>query len=420
MRRYRRTERRRLAAYARIGVDPLVASDQDLDAAEDRAQSQAAGFEGVRSYLIRDTGQRSALALGTDQVCERASLTCSTISARSGCDSRSIGFSPLANLLALTGGLGELTEDEFIDLLRQVVPMIASDRATDIHSVLDSYQRLRRKRQRTRDEILLLERVRRKFRESRGELGAAAEGILERAGAGELEPAIEQGLLEIEPLITGDEFDIEEMLRTFVDRLADVLAGQRMYPLFDDATGDLLSAHIAKGLFNPSPGAVDRGKQVGAASHFLSQLPAFPKATVSEVLDIRSDLREPLVRFRAAVVEIGERIRTGAPGSEFRDEVQDIYVRQVLPALQEIEELTRDNAYMKVLLGEVLMDGKTILTGLIAMGVARSVDVPELAAAGVASAVAAAKAGFAKHQQQKQISRHQFYFLYRTDHLLSR
>jgi RNA polymerase sigma-70 factor (ECF subfamily) len=33
MRRYRRTERRRLAAYTRIGVDSLVASDPDLDAA---------------------------------------------------------------------------------------------------------------------------------------------------------------------------------------------------------------------------------------------------------------------------------------------------------------------------------------------------------------------------------------------------
>jgi DNA-directed RNA polymerase specialized sigma24 family protein len=36
MRRYRRTERRKLAAYARIGVNPLVASDSDLDAAEDQ------------------------------------------------------------------------------------------------------------------------------------------------------------------------------------------------------------------------------------------------------------------------------------------------------------------------------------------------------------------------------------------------
>jgi RNA polymerase sigma factor (sigma-70 family) len=43
LRRHRRTERRMLAAYAKTGADPLVAADQELDAAEDRAEAEAAG-----------------------------------------------------------------------------------------------------------------------------------------------------------------------------------------------------------------------------------------------------------------------------------------------------------------------------------------------------------------------------------------
>jgi RNA polymerase sigma factor (sigma-70 family) len=43
LRRHRRTERRRLAAYAKTGVDPVVPFDPALDAAEDRAEAEAAG-----------------------------------------------------------------------------------------------------------------------------------------------------------------------------------------------------------------------------------------------------------------------------------------------------------------------------------------------------------------------------------------
>jgi RNA polymerase sigma factor (sigma-70 family) len=43
LRRHRRTERRKLAAYAKSGVDPVVAFDPALDAAEDRAEAEAAG-----------------------------------------------------------------------------------------------------------------------------------------------------------------------------------------------------------------------------------------------------------------------------------------------------------------------------------------------------------------------------------------
>jgi RNA polymerase sigma-70 factor (ECF subfamily) len=41
LRRYQRTERRKLAAFARTGADPVVAFDPALDAAEDRAQAEA-------------------------------------------------------------------------------------------------------------------------------------------------------------------------------------------------------------------------------------------------------------------------------------------------------------------------------------------------------------------------------------------
>jgi len=63
MRRYRRTERRKLAAYARIGVDPLVASDPDLDAAEDRAQSQGAGPVLAQALAALRPGDRDVLLL---------------------------------------------------------------------------------------------------------------------------------------------------------------------------------------------------------------------------------------------------------------------------------------------------------------------------------------------------------------------
>ena len=87
-------------------------------------------------------------------------------------------------------------------------------------------------------------------------------------------------------------------------------------------------------------------------------MPAFPQASISDVLDIRDRLRPPLAQFRAAMVEIERLVDSAAHEEGFRAEVQEVFVEKVAPALQEIEERIKDDRYLRQLTGVVVGDAK--------------------------------------------------------------
>lgn len=327
-------------------------------------------------------------------------------------------YSPVATMLAMTAGLAELSERDRISFLRQVVPIVAGQDSGSTLEALDLYEQLRRKRNRTREEIVAAERFRRELDRNWHKLRSVIERTLEQAGADQLVAAMEAGLLTVDPILSGDDFDFEEFLRAFVDKLADLLTASLSYPLFDDSAGGLVQAHVAEGLIVPTEGARGRGKQVTAASEFMSRLPAFPAASIQEVLGIRDELKDPLTRFRAGMVEIANMIEAAPFEEGFQDEVQDIYVEKVGPALADIEDAVRRNAYLRQLLGSAVADVKTILTGVITLGVAQTADLSPLIAAGAATATATIQAAWNKHVEAGRIRQQQLYFLYRTQDLL--
>lgn len=243
--------------------------------------------------------------------------------------------------------------------------------------------------------------------------------LLTSAGADALIPAIEDGLLEIDPIASGEEFSVEIWMQQFIDALAAALADGVSYPLFDDATGSLVGAHIAEGLIEPTALSNARGKQVTAASGLMSRLPAFPKASVEEILDIRRELAKPLIGFRAGMIKMARMMEQPFYEEGFQEEVEQAYVEHVAPALAEIGETVESNKYLKRLLGETIGDMKTIVTGVLTLGLTRAVDLPPLIAAGAAVLTAAAAAAWEKSKETKRISAQQFYFLYRTQELLS-
>jgi hypothetical protein len=202
-------------------------------------------------------------------------------------------------------------------------------------------------------------------------------------------------------------------------KLEALLTSHTAYPLFDDDTGGLVEAGIATGLIAPLGGALDRGKQVGAATAHMYELPAFPGASVSEVIDIRVELLEPLVRFRTGVQEIADDIEADLLNDSFEEEVHEQYVAKVAPAVQEIRELIQQNRYLRQLLREVVTDGKTVLTGLLTLGVATIAHIPALIAAGAAAGQAAAEAAVRARQARDAARQRHFYILYRVQESLA-
>jgi hypothetical protein len=207
------------------------------------------------------------------------------------------------------------------------------------------------------------------------------------------------------------------MIAVFVEKLGDILSGGITYPLFDDRAGDLIRAGIAEGLFAPSASALHRGRVVGAASEFMHYLPAFPPASVAEILDVRRELQRPLVRFRAAMVQIGRTINAASHEEEFRSEVERIYREEVGPAIEELRDAVETNKYLWRLVGQTLKEDlpKWLGAGVLALAVTPTKHVDDLIVAGATVAQPAVRAAWEKIVSSRAIRRHQYYFLYETD-----
>lgn len=86
----------------------------------------------------------------------------------------------------------------------------------------------------------------------------------------------------------------------------------------------------------------------------------------------------------------------------------------------EIEEQVRANSYLWVLVGEVVGDSKTLLAGVLGVGLAHAADVSQLVVGGVAAAGhAMTKAAWERQARGRNLSKHELYFLYRTEQLLA-
>ncbi|MDP9403975.1 MAG: hypothetical protein M3P85_11780 [Actinomycetota bacterium] len=156
-----------------------------------------------------------------------------------------------------------------------------------------------------------------------------------------LDLAVDSGLLEITGWTDeGPEFGEGE--QSYVDRASEEVFEYEpgVVPMFDPGADLNRSAYWGDGV-------EVRSRQSDVASRLLRSLPAFERATVDEVLDMRDELRGPVVRLRKFVDTVGE----AAPSEvEAFDEYLDGLVRtEVDPALAELDELVRQDSYMRKL-----------------------------------------------------------------------
>jgi hypothetical protein len=344
-------------------------------------------------------------------------------------------ISPVATLLQAAVDVGA-NEDLTMALVRQLGPTL-DPRTVEAFAL---YDELNRKRHPTREEKRHIAMFRDLLAQSSEELLAKSREMLAKAGADELMPAIDAGLVQVDPVLRGSDDTVAAVAssvasaagveaandaliaESFMARLRDLLRDPFAYPLFDEMVGEIVRSHVAEGLFEVGAVTTRRGKQVSAASRLIETLPSFPAASIGEILDIRQELAAPLTNFRAAVAEMERLIQSAAYDADFAAEVEDLYMEKVAPALQEIAELVRDNSYLRQLMRAGVGDAKSILTGVLTMGVTAVAGVPYLAAAALATGIPAAAAALrgvlATKSAAREIEGHHLFFLYRTEELL--
>jgi hypothetical protein len=330
-------------------------------------------------------------------------------------------FSPVAALLQSAAAVG-LNPDLLLALVREVGHLFTDEIAGN----LATYDDLVARKHKTRKEMQTIIGLRKILIEGGRELVAVVDGMVEKAGGMELIPAIQAGLLTFDPLVREEEVDVSDddlVFHAFIARLREVLVARHAYPLFDKQVGGLVHAAAAESAFELGRVPTRRGKQVSAAAHFMQWLPAFPEATVQEIIGIRDELRDPLVRFRAAVIDMESTIECAAHDPDFQAEVEEIFHVRVAPALLEIRERVEDNSSIRALAEVAITDGKGILTAAMTFGMTAHADLSHLVAAAldvtIPVGVAVGRAALAQKKVAREIERdHQLFMLYKTNALL--
>ena len=140
----------------------------------------------------------------------------------------------------------------------------------------------------------------------------------------------------------------DDVVSGLVARIGDAAtAGSGTYPIFDEGASSLVAAMIREGkLARPAGGAVG---QSALAGHVIGYIPAFPDATVAEIVDVRGGLERPLIRFRGAMTDMARELEDAPWDAGFRQEADDLWRAQVAPALDDLEENAREQGALSLL-----------------------------------------------------------------------
>ncbi len=208
---------------------------------------------------------------------------------------------------------------------------------------------------------------------------------------------------------------VDEILREYLRQAEAAMEGSG-YPLFDDLTGRLVGEAVRDGAIAPSETGIRRGRHGGLSGDLLSRLPLFEKADVSDVLEVRRELRPSLKRFRKAVAGFSKEIRSAAWEPGFANEADLLFRETVEPAVDEIEEQVRSNRSLEEFAVRMVRHGANRAT--IGAAVGGISDLSVLSGVVMGLGAAAVQTLLDQRAEGKKIEGNQLYFYYGAREML--
>ena len=132
----------------------------------------------------------------------------------------------------------------------------------------------------------------------------------------------------------------DDLVQGYIARVVEILSQPSAFPLLDETTTGLIQALEREGRTEDafSDHAMRHGSEVTAAARFMGYLPYFADLPVDEVLDLRGQLHNPLVRFRGAMTGLSRDFESRPIDDTFETEVSDAWRATVEPTLIDLRE----------------------------------------------------------------------------------
>ncbi|MFI6240846.1 hypothetical protein ACIBEF_13305 [Micromonospora sp. NPDC050795] len=272
----------------------------------------------------------------------------------------------------------------------------------------------------------------RNFNQGLEGLRTTARRNLDECLATPLIPAINAGLISLDPLVSEEEsFDDlpdDLLLQRYVDRVKSTLADQRTYPLFDATTAHLADLGVEAGEFSRSNRFNLRALNAASGTGLVERLPSFDGADMSEIVDIRKELDAPLARFRRSVEETASDLPESPADPDFEPSLDHLWLTKVSPAIEEIRERVQQDASLRRLsmralpaaAGQVAAVGGLSATGLAIAAASHPNYIWAALAASVSVGPTIASVASERSRALNQAQNMPFYFLYRSGVSLER
>lgn len=318
---------------------------------------------------------------------------------------------------------------DFLETLSLSVPKYQD--SYFIREVLGEYKQARSRRYSKKGRARLKE-FEKELEEYWEQGKAAINAYVEDAGGYGLLRAVDAGLLEIHPFtdtsgliarLMPENENTRQVTWDYIAAISETVTDISTYPLFDELTSDLIRSAIKDGIIPVSDNTIARSKETGLAAELLRRLPLFDEASIDEILDVRQELERPLVRFRSAMISFSEKISEAAWDTNFPFDAEQVFNRDVAPAILNIEDEVKANSYLKEL-ARKWFDKPLLLTGGSALALAVSnLPIPSIAALslGITANTVAALYDTNKEWRAKQraIEQNNMFFYYRAGEMLS-
>jgi len=233
------------------------------------------------------------------------------------------------------------------------------------------------------------------------------------SGNAQLHQLVKSGNVKLHQFSSSDTNSIVEEYMTFA---AGAVADGRAFPLFDDASGDLVKA-IEKEKGGTSEVDSKRIKHVHLADNLFQMLPDLSSATLDEVVDIRRELNKYLLNFRAKIVEMSDSIKSAVWDKDFPKEVQQLKIAKIDPAISEIAEHLKTTTALK----DFITKPKDLLTGVgfsstVGVIISNFAHLDAFAMAALGATVVAGAGALQKIIESKSVAKkNQLYFYYRLN-----
>lgn len=153
----------------------------------------------------------------------------------------------------------------------------------------------------------------------------------------------------------------DESVGYYLEKLFRSIAKPSHLPLFDENSSRAIRTTLDTNNGDITPTQRSEAREARLAVELFDALPSLGKVDPTELVDIRRELHDPLIRFRGAVREYATELDNSAWEDGFPAEARALYRRTIRPAVNELEERISETSAIRAVFDNIVSE-KSALT----------------------------------------------------------